>query len=282
MQRVSASTSAGSIGGEHRDAQLVAAELAVGLGVDDPVGAQHLRDRGGVDGVVEVDGADDLAARGGVGDERRRVRRSSRPRCRAASDESAVRPVAQARPPWPFIHSTWLGEQARVATRRGVVGLVQAASCRSRSCRSRNVGDPAAGAPDLGHPVERGGRHQGEPQAAVGGEATSAGRSSRRRSRATSTGRPPAPRGRVDERRGRPSSAPVDAADRRHHAGRGLVVRPGVDVDAGLGLRRRARARLALDHDRVARGTARCCVTVANLRGELAEHQVLRRARGPG
>ena len=30
-------------GGEHRDAQLVAAELAVGLGVDDAVGAQRRR-----------------------------------------------------------------------------------------------------------------------------------------------------------------------------------------------------------------------------------------------
>ena len=54
-------------GREHRDAQLVAAELAVRLGVDDPVGAQRLGDGGGVDRVVEVDGADDVAAQRRVG-----------------------------------------------------------------------------------------------------------------------------------------------------------------------------------------------------------------------
>ena len=49
-------------GREHRDAQLVAAELAVGLDVDDAVGAQRLGDGRRVDRVVEVDGADDLRA----------------------------------------------------------------------------------------------------------------------------------------------------------------------------------------------------------------------------
>ena len=52
-----------------------------------------------------------------------------------------------------------------------------------------------------------------------------------------STGRPPAP-----EVASTSTSASVvgarDPADRRHHAGGGLVVRPGVDVDAGLGPRR--------------------------------------------
>src|SRR6476661_5011310 len=47
-------------GREHRDAQLVAAELAVRLDVDDAVGAQRAGDRCGVDRVVEVDGADHL------------------------------------------------------------------------------------------------------------------------------------------------------------------------------------------------------------------------------
>src|SRR4051794_38259691 len=44
---------------EHRDPQLVAAELAVGLRVHDSVGAQHLRDRRCVDGLGEIDRADD-------------------------------------------------------------------------------------------------------------------------------------------------------------------------------------------------------------------------------
>ena len=72
MQAVSAWTSSGSIAGNIADAQLVAAELAVGLGVDDAVGAQRRGDRGGVDVVVEVDRADDQRALGRVGDERRR------------------------------------------------------------------------------------------------------------------------------------------------------------------------------------------------------------------
>ena len=65
-------------GREHRDAQLVAAELAVRLGVDDAVGAQHLRQLRRVDALGEVDGADRRpnASRG-----RRRRGRRSRP-CR--------------------------------------------------------------------------------------------------------------------------------------------------------------------------------------------------------
>src|SRR6201986_2431082 len=57
---------------EHPDPQLVAAELAVGLGVDDPVGAQRLGDRRRVDVVVEVDRSDHIRALFLVGDERGR------------------------------------------------------------------------------------------------------------------------------------------------------------------------------------------------------------------
>ena len=49
MHAVSAWTSAGSMAGNIADAQLVAPELAVGLDVDDAVGAQRGGDRGGVD-----------------------------------------------------------------------------------------------------------------------------------------------------------------------------------------------------------------------------------------
>ena len=72
MHAVSALTSSGLDRREHRDAQLVAAELAVRLDVDDAVGAQRLGDLGGVDVVGEVDRADDERALGRVGDERRR------------------------------------------------------------------------------------------------------------------------------------------------------------------------------------------------------------------
>ena len=55
-------------GREHTDAQLVAAQLAVRLDVEDAVGAQNLGDLCGVDVVLEVDGADDQRALCSIGD----------------------------------------------------------------------------------------------------------------------------------------------------------------------------------------------------------------------
>src|SRR5579863_4325427 len=55
--------------GEHGDSELVAAELPVRLGVDDPVRPQHLRNHRGIDCVSEVDGAHDVAAVRGLVDE---------------------------------------------------------------------------------------------------------------------------------------------------------------------------------------------------------------------
>ncbi len=46
-------------GREHPHSELVAAELAVGVGVEHAVGPKDLADRGGGDALVEVDGADD-------------------------------------------------------------------------------------------------------------------------------------------------------------------------------------------------------------------------------
>ena len=59
---------------EHRDAELVAAELAVRLDVDDPIGAQRRRERSGIDVIIEIDRADDLGALRRVDHERRRPR----------------------------------------------------------------------------------------------------------------------------------------------------------------------------------------------------------------
>ena len=64
---------------EGGDAQLVAAQLAVRLGVDDAVGAEHLGDGCGVDRVVEVDRGDHVRAVLGLGHERRGVSRTPRP-----------------------------------------------------------------------------------------------------------------------------------------------------------------------------------------------------------
>ena len=86
-------------GGVHGDAELVAAELAVGLGVDDAVGAQGRGDGVGGDRVVEVDGADDEGAVVGVGDVRRGVRRSSRPtRTARRTRRWCARPCRRGRP----------------------------------------------------------------------------------------------------------------------------------------------------------------------------------------
>ena len=48
--------------GEHRHAQLVAAELAVGLNIEDAVGAEHGGETLGVYRLGEVDRADDAAS----------------------------------------------------------------------------------------------------------------------------------------------------------------------------------------------------------------------------
>src|SRR4029077_6423977 len=58
---------------EHPYAQLVAAELAIGLHVHHPVSTKRRRERGGVDRLVEVDRADDQRALRGVSDEGARV-----------------------------------------------------------------------------------------------------------------------------------------------------------------------------------------------------------------
>ena len=240
MQAVSASTSAGSIGREHRDAQLVAAELAVRLGVDDAVGAQHLGDRGGVDAVGEVDRADDLRALRRVRHERRGVRRSSRPRCRAAPD--GVR-GARRRPS--------RGRRCRSASRSGrPAGTAwrPPGCCRSGPCaelsiaigRSKNAGIVAAGRRRSRRPAPA---RPGTSARSTGRRrrrSTSAARSSRRRSRATSTGRPPAPEV-ASTSTSASASAPAGRHDRHRDAGRGLVVGQRVDVDVRLGPRQRVR-----------------------------------------
>ena len=116
MQAVSAAHVVGLDRREHADAQLVAAELAVGLGVDDAVGAQRRGDRGGVDRVVEVDRADDERALGRVGDERRRVRRGLGPAVEAARGRASCAATHQSRPPLPSIHSIWSASRSSVAT----------------------------------------------------------------------------------------------------------------------------------------------------------------------
>ena len=122
MQAVSARTSSGSIAGNIADPQLVAAELAVGLDVDDAVGAQRRRDGRGVDAVVEVDRADDQRALGRVGDERRRVRRRLGPGVEVvARTRSCARRSSRGRP----------GRSSSRAARRAGTASRAPACCRS-------------------------------------------------------------------------------------------------------------------------------------------------------
>ena len=83
-------------GGEQGDAQLVAAELAVALGVDDAVGPQDLADRGGVDRRRRGRSVATTWLRmAGVGDERRGVVAAPRPSRRAISAERSQRAGGQ-------------------------------------------------------------------------------------------------------------------------------------------------------------------------------------------
>ncbi len=100
--------------GEHRDPQLVSAQFAIRLGVDDAVSPQDLRDGPGVDVVDEVDRAHHLRPQPGVGDKWRGVGPLLRPRVqplrrvRGAFD----RPV---KPPLPTSQSICSASSASVA-----------------------------------------------------------------------------------------------------------------------------------------------------------------------
>ena len=180
--------------------------------------------------VVEVDGADHQRA---VRPGRRRTAwctTSSRPSRRARRSDAVVRstmPVEAALAVHPV---QLLGHQEERRDRRGVVGLVRAASCRSRSA---GRGTPGCGGRSPRSPSARSsaaGDISAMPEAAVGGEAllrrevvdVGLGQVDRQAAGA---------RGGVDQHQ-RVVVGARRAAYRRHHGGRGLVVRPGVDVDA--------------------------------------------------
>ena len=232
MHAVSACTSAGSTAGNIADPQLVAAQLAVGLDVDDPVRAQ----------------------RRGDARRRRRPRRSRscrRPasawpgRRRTASRSAAAlgpavevlgggararhAPVEAAAVEHP---ADLLGEQEQRGDRRRVVGLVLDASSRARSCSDRNARDPALGRRASSRdPLLRGRAEQRDPQPAVGAEALLRREvvgvglrrrrpAARRRRRCASitTSASPAPAGRTHRRpsrRSRSRCAPRRARRRR-------------------------------------------------------------------
>ena len=171
-----------------------------------------------------------------------------------------------------------VGEQEQRRDRRGVVGLVLDRVVE-RGRQRQELRDPAGGPDrrpvgvDLGDPLERRRARDREPEATVGGEAllrgevVDVGVADVHRQTAGA-------RGRVDQHE-RIVVEPGRPDDRHHHAGRGLVVRPGDHVGAVLGGRRGIRgvAGRRLDDDRVGK-ERRVLGAGRDLRGELAVAQV--------
>ncbi len=146
-EAVSASTSDVLDRREHADAQLVATELAVAVGVEHPVGPQRGVDLDGIDRVVEVDRADHRAALAGIGRRTASSSRSSPPRRRGGSTRRCERSaIARQARRSSSIHCDLIGEHDQRGHRRRVVGLVLPAvgegdteveRCRSPSVRCR-------------------------------------------------------------------------------------------------------------------------------------------------
>ena len=159
-----------------------------------------------------------------------------------------------------------VGEQEQRRHRGGVVRLVLGGVVDGDR-QVEEPGDPAARRLDLGHPCQGVARHHRHPEPAVGGEGllrrevVDVGLVDVHREAAGAAGR-------VDEHQGVGVGA-VRPLHRGHDAGGGLVVRPGVDVDAVLRLRQRQRTGGALRDHRV--GEERCLGGAGGeLGGELA------------
>ena len=184
-----------------------------------------------------------------------------------------VRSTMPVRPPWAFIQSELLGHQEQGGDRRGVVGLVLGRVVdRGRQVEERR--HVAVGRGDLLDPGQRARRHDRDPQAAVGGEAllrrevvgVDLGQVDRQAAGAGGgvdqhqRRRRPAPRGvrPAPSRRSRSRCAPTRRRRRRPR-------RPGPGRVPGS---------LVITDGSASQG-AFCRRAVANLRGELAEGQVL-------
>ena len=211
-------------GREHADPQLVAAELAVGLDVDDAVARaapwRSPRRRPSRRSRSVPTTSDRWPGRSRTGSRTR----TSPPSRRAGPTTRGCASTAPDRPPSECSQPDLVGQQEQRGDGRGVVGLV----LRRVVDGDREVeeaGDPAARRLDLGDPGERRGGTSARATGRRRRRRTSAARSSRRRSAPTSTGSPPAPLV-ASMSTSASSSAPAGPHDRRHHAGRGLVVRP--------------------------------------------------------
>ena len=139
-QAVSASTSAGSTAGTRAIRSWLRPQLAVRLGVDDPVRAQRRRERQSVHSEESKSMVATTFERnaGSATNGRATAHRSAQP-YRIPAD-SAVRLVAHARPPWARSHFHLLRREEDGGESRGVVGLRPSGSSRSRSPGFRNAG----------------------------------------------------------------------------------------------------------------------------------------------
>ncbi len=259
---------------EHGDAELVASQLAVGLGVDDPVGAQDGGHRRRVDRVGEVDGSDHVAPVLLAGDERGGEVGAVGP-----GVEDLGRLVAAAggelRAPVLVEPGHLVLEEEQGGQCRGVVGLVEPRVLEGDGEVQRG-GHPPSGGGDGGDPVPGGGGEQSDPQSAVGAEALLRGEVvgvELARVDPQAAG----PRGGVD---GHQAAAlgrirrPLGTPDLHHHAGGRLVVGQRVDVDPVPGFGQRVGAELRGD-DLGLVEMGRAGGGGRELGGELAEGQVL-------
>ena len=230
--------------GEHPDPELVAAQLAVGLGVDDarsPAASRRSpprRPRGSRRSRPPANGT--------------RVPRTASRTGRSA--QAYIRLAESARPGRGEGEAALRVQPAQLVRASGTSVAIAGVF---RVCSRREFVEGGVQAEALGYPARRW-RRSARPARSPAGTAapataprrsrsSSAGRSSRRRSRPTSTSTPPAAEvPSIDHQRVRVGAR--DPAHRGERAGGGLVVRPGVDVGAGDGGRDDSRAGLGGDH----------------------------------
>src|SRR3954454_23108732 len=155
-------------GRKHADADLVAAELAIAVGVDDAVGAKGGADVVGVD-AFEIDRADDLGPFGRIADERRGplaiIGPAVQRRGRLSAAEVRLRQPAQLEHPLELrLHHHERGDGRRVVRLVGDAVV----ECDPQVERGRS---PSAGGADLADAIEGSRRARCQPESTVAGEA---------------------------------------------------------------------------------------------------------------
>ena len=168
MQRVSAPTSSGSIAGNMAIRSWFRPSLRYGSVSSTPLARSDLATVGRVDGGVEVDGADHVAAFVGLGDERRGVVGSTRP-SRTGSRRTVPAACREVDAP-PRQHPLELVAKRRRWPGPGCCRSGPGGSARAR-CEVQEAGVQRPDSASSLHPVHRRRGQHRRPQPAVGGEA---------------------------------------------------------------------------------------------------------------